>query len=186
VVARRRFGQAEIPPGGDPVVPAIPAVGQDFAEAPGARIVAARRPPRGTAEAVLAAVARRIAVLLPTSGVAATPIPPAVVSVPVATNAVVTAPIPALAIVAVPVTTAAIVAAPILALALVSLLTGPVAGQSGSRNVTLDDLCRLMLKAIDDSAWRVAARGAGPGHTHRHYTWDHAAALVVQHALAPT
>jgi len=50
----------------------------------------------------------------------------------------------------------------------------------------LDDLCRLMLKAIDDSAWRDAARGAGPGHIHQHYTWDHAAALVVQHALAPT
>jgi glycosyltransferase involved in cell wall biosynthesis len=49
----------------------------------------------------------------------------------------------------------------------------------------LDDLCRLMLKAIDDSAWRDAARSAGPAHVHQHYTWDHAAALVVQHALAP-
>ena len=58
------------------------------------------------------------------------------------------------------------------------------AGQGEWLDPDLDDLCRLMLKAIDDSAWRDAARHAGPAHVHQHYTWDRAAALVA-HAIAP-
>jgi hypothetical protein len=42
----------------------------------------------------------------------------------------------------------------------------------------VDDLCRLMLKMIDDSRWRDAAREAGPAHVHERYTWDRAAALL--------
>jgi glycosyltransferase involved in cell wall biosynthesis len=49
----------------------------------------------------------------------------------------------------------------------------------------LDDLCRLMIKAIDDAAWLAAAREAAPAHVHRHYTWERAAALIVADSPQP-